>query len=279
MTLKYFIIGLTGAGKSTLVNVLSKGENCTTSSSLDGCTTICKEIPVGVYSIIDTPGLDDSRVNSVEIIKKYIKTHLAETEAFFIIITHPHGTRFTLTLEESLNKLFPVWKVDVLTKADKASKDQYKEFHDRFPHAKDSFGSSLHTMPNDCTTRWACEQHWKKLEKEQDEKRQAQRIIERDRLKSYYHESWTNYYKTYYSDQNICKALGINTVSLPNYVNNPVTLKTGSWTDAHQYTTKDYDDGLIVGTIYITTRRIANLFETKYSREVKIIGNKYPFKL
>ncbi|KAL2060460.1 hypothetical protein VTL71DRAFT_9491 [Oculimacula yallundae] len=71
------VMGVTGSGKSFLINQLAGRNVVTESDRLDSCTAVCQAIPIEIgrtkVLLIDTPGFDDSKRTDVDILTEISK--------------------------------------------------------------------------------------------------------------------------------------------------------------------------------------------------------------
>ncbi|KAH7357223.1 P-loop containing nucleoside triphosphate hydrolase protein [Rhexocercosporidium sp. MPI-PUGE-AT-0058] len=76
------VMGVTGSGKSYLINQLAGRKVAMESAELDSCTAICQAIPVEIgrtkVLLIDTPGFDDSKRTDVDILTEISKLLAAQ---------------------------------------------------------------------------------------------------------------------------------------------------------------------------------------------------------
>lgn len=71
------IMGITGSGKSYLINKLAGRNVVVESDKLDSCTAVCQMVPVQIGGskvlLIDTPGFDDTKRSDTEILTEISK--------------------------------------------------------------------------------------------------------------------------------------------------------------------------------------------------------------
>ena len=84
------VIGITGAGKSTYLNYITKSHIFKSSDSFDGCTKSCESHQCGGEVYTDTPGIMDTNVDSIKIIKEFL---IKLNCVIQIIVLHPSDQR------------------------------------------------------------------------------------------------------------------------------------------------------------------------------------------
>lgn len=240
------VIGVTGAGKSTYLNYVTKSFNFKSSDSFDGCTKVCESYHYEGEIYVDTPGIMDTNVDSVKIIKEFLINLNCVVQ---IIVLHPSDQRIYESLKSTIKRVLPEFYISGVTKRDKGE-SMFKSIVDEYK-AGDAqsqliYGRYFHTS--------TLKNHWEKKTE----------------------TSWVNYGKTYYSDDEISSILRIPRTIFPSSFNNPCNLKKGFWDDNHEDFTKEFSiSELLTIKIEGKSRRIADLLATRYYRELKCIKLDY----